>query len=72
MPGRRAISACPTLFRPLVIFAGAIRGRLPPGQACGPLPSSEIVLHSTLTDPRSKAALRTIVSAFREHRGAIR
>lgn len=37
-----------------------------------PLPSSEIVLHSTLTDPKSKAALRTIVSAFREHRGAIR
>lgn len=35
-----------------------------------PLPSSEIVLHSTLTDPKSKAALRTIVSAFREHRSA--
>lgn len=33
-----------------------------------PLPSSEIVLHSTLTDPKSKAALRTIVCAFREHR----
>ena len=33
------------------------------------LPSSEIVLHSTLTDPKSKAALRTIVCAFREHRG---
>ncbi|WP_292226207.1 LysR family transcriptional regulator [Brevundimonas sp.] len=33
-----------------------------------PLPSSEIVLHSTLTDPKSKAALRTIASAFREHR----
>jgi DNA-binding transcriptional LysR family regulator len=32
------------------------------------LPSSEIVLHSTLTDPKSKAALRTIVCAFREHR----
>lgn len=35
-----------------------------------PLPSSEIVLHSTLTDPKSKAALRTIVSAFRDHRSA--
>ena len=33
-----------------------------------PLPSSEIVLHSTLTDPKSKAALRTIACAFREHR----
>lgn len=33
-----------------------------------PLPSSEIVLHSTLTDPKSKAALRTIVCAFRKHR----
>jgi hypothetical protein len=37
-----------------------------------PLPSSEIILHSTLTDPKSKAALRTIVSAFREHRSGIR
>ncbi|MET4683752.1 LysR family transcriptional regulator [Brevundimonas faecalis] len=35
------------------------------------LPSSEIVLHSTLTDPKSKAALRTLVCAFREHRGPI-
>ncbi|ASD27757.1 hypothetical protein CD943_13190 [Brevundimonas diminuta] len=33
-----------------------------------PLPSSEIVFHSTLTPPKSKAALRTIVCAFREHR----
>jgi DNA-binding transcriptional LysR family regulator len=33
-----------------------------------PLPSSEIVLLSTLTDAKSRAALRTIASAFREHR----
>jgi DNA-binding transcriptional LysR family regulator len=33
-----------------------------------PLPPSEIVLHSTLTDARSRGALRTISSAFREHR----
>ena len=33
-----------------------------------PLPSSEIVLHSTLTDPKSRAALRTIAAAFRHHR----
>ncbi len=32
------------------------------------LPSSEIVLHSTLTDPRSRATLRTLAAAFREHR----
>ncbi|WP_315705430.1 MULTISPECIES: LysR family transcriptional regulator [unclassified Bradyrhizobium] len=28
------------------------------------LPSSEIVLHSTLTDPKSRAALRTLAAAF--------
>jgi hypothetical protein len=32
------------------------------------LSSSEIVLHSTLTDPKSRAALRTLAAAFREHR----
>ncbi|OMG57822.1 hypothetical protein BJP32_11620 [Brevundimonas sp. ZS04] len=34
-----------------------------------PLPSSEIVFHSTLTAPKSKAVLRTIVCAFREQEG---
>jgi DNA-binding transcriptional LysR family regulator len=33
-----------------------------------PLPSSEIVLHSTLTDVRSRAALKILATAFREHR----
>jgi DNA-binding transcriptional LysR family regulator len=33
-----------------------------------PLPSSEIVLHSTLSDPRSREALRAVAAAFREHR----
>jgi DNA-binding transcriptional LysR family regulator len=33
-----------------------------------PLPTSEIVLHSTLSDARSRAALRIIAAAFREHR----
>jgi DNA-binding transcriptional LysR family regulator len=33
-----------------------------------PLPSSEIVLLSTLSDAKSRAALRTIAGAFREHR----
>jgi DNA-binding transcriptional LysR family regulator len=32
------------------------------------LPSSEIVLHATLSDVRSRAALRVLASAFREHR----
>ncbi|TCS08989.1 DNA-binding transcriptional LysR family regulator [Rhizobium sp. BK418] len=32
-----------------------------------PLPSSEVVLHSTLTDAKSRAALRTLAAAFREH-----
>ncbi len=32
------------------------------------LPSSEIVLLSTLSDARSRAALRTLAAAFREHR----
>lgn len=33
-----------------------------------PLPSSAIVLHSTLSDARSRGALRTLAAAFREHR----
>ncbi|WEK51467.1 MAG: LysR substrate-binding domain-containing protein [Candidatus Kaistia colombiensis] len=33
------------------------------------LPASEIVLHSTLTDAKSRGALRTLAAAFREHRG---
>lgn len=32
-----------------------------------PLPPSEIVLHSTLTDKRSRDALRTLAAAFREY-----
>lgn len=32
------------------------------------VPSSEIVLHSTLTDKRSREALRILACAFREHR----
>jgi DNA-binding transcriptional LysR family regulator len=32
------------------------------------LPSSEIVLLSTLSDPKSREALRTLAAAFREHR----
>ena len=32
------------------------------------LPSSKIVLHSSLSDARSCGALRTLAAAFREHR----
>ncbi|RDL48634.1 Hydrogen peroxide-inducible genes activator [Ensifer sp. M14] len=35
-----------------------------------PLPSSEIVLHSTLTDARSRKALQTLAAAFRERHAA--
>jgi DNA-binding transcriptional LysR family regulator len=40
------------------------------GQRLGlpPLPSSRIMLHSTLTDRRSRDALRTLAAAYREHR----
>ncbi|TIT30811.1 MAG: LysR family transcriptional regulator, partial [Mesorhizobium sp.] len=33
-----------------------------------PLPASEIVLLSTLSDIKSREALRTLAMAFREHR----
>lgn len=36
-----------------------------------PLPSSEIVLHSTLSDAKSRDALRTLAAAFREHRSPV-
>lgn len=32
------------------------------------LPSSSVVLHSSLTDPRSRETLRALAGAFREHR----
>ncbi len=34
------------------------------------LPSSEIVLHSRVSDTRSRGALRTLAAAFREHRSS--
>lgn len=33
-----------------------------------PLPSTEIVMFSTLTDVKSREALRTLAAAFRDHR----
>lgn len=40
------------------------------GDALGlpPLPSLSLVLHSSLSDPRTKETLRAITAAFREHR----
>src|SRR5262249_19415733 len=35
------------------------------------IPSSEIVLLSTLSDARSRAALKTLATAFREHRPSV-
>jgi DNA-binding transcriptional LysR family regulator len=35
-----------------------------------PLPSSEIVLLSTLSDPRARAALKALATAFRDHRSS--
>lgn len=42
------------------------------GDAFGlpPLPSQSIILHSSLSDPRTKETLRAITAAFREHRKA--
>ncbi|GAB7538260.1 LysR family transcriptional regulator [Burkholderia sp. 22PA0099] len=50
---------------PAIVEVGAALG-LPA------LPASEIVLHSSLSDPKSREALRVIAAAFREHRPAIR
>lgn len=48
-------------------------GAVEVGEAFGlpPLPCSDIVLHSTLTDPASRGALRTVAAAFREHRASV-
>lgn len=45
-------------------------GTIDVGERLGlpPLPPSEVVLHSSLTDQRSRAALRALAAAFREHR----
>ena len=48
-------------------------GTIEVGQRFGlpPLPSTEIVMFSTLTDTKSRAALRTLGAAFREHRPSV-
>jgi DNA-binding transcriptional LysR family regulator len=57
-----AVAAFPRrLAPPELVEVGASLG-LPP------LPSSAVVLHSELRDKRTREALRTIASAFREHR----
>jgi DNA-binding transcriptional LysR family regulator len=61
------------------LAVGALAHRVAPlgvvevGTALGlpALPASEIVLHSSLSDRRSREALRTVAAAFREHRPAM-
>lgn len=56
---------------------GALAHRIAPigsvevGESYGlpSLPASAVVLHTTLSDARSRGALRTLAAAFREHRG---
>ncbi|MBB1594057.1 LysR family transcriptional regulator [Achromobacter sp. UMC46] len=58
------------------LAVGALACRLAPADtidvgerfALPALPSSRVMLHSTLTDSRSRDALRTIAAAYREHR----
>lgn len=57
-----AVGALAQRVIPLGVVDVSERLRLPR------LPSSQIVLHSTLSDQRSRGALRTIAAAFREHR----
>jgi DNA-binding transcriptional LysR family regulator len=57
-----AVAALAHRVAPVGVVEVGEKLRLPP------LPSSEIVLHSTLSDARSRGALRTLAAAFREHR----
>lgn len=58
-----AVSAFPRRLAPAdVVDVGDTFG-LPP------LPSLSLVLHTSLSDPRTKDTLRAITAAFREHRG---
>ncbi|MBN8954901.1 MULTISPECIES: LysR family transcriptional regulator [unclassified Rhizobium] len=58
------------------LAVGALAHRVAPvgltevGEKLGlpPLPASEVVLHTSLSDGRSRGALRTLAAAFREHR----
>ncbi|WP_246692650.1 hypothetical protein [Methylobacterium sp. WL64] len=57
-----AVSAFPRRLAPADVIDVADALGLPP------IPALALVLHSSLTDPRSKDALRAITAAFREHR----
>ncbi|WP_298960375.1 LysR family transcriptional regulator [uncultured Methylobacterium sp.] len=61
-----AVAAFPYRLAPADTIEVGARYGLPP------LPSCAIVLHSSLSDPRSREALRAITAAFRAHRGAAR
>lgn len=70
--GSSAVAAAVSAGLAMAIFSCRLAppGAIEIGERLGlpRLPSSEIVLHSTLTDPKSRAALRTLAAAFREHR----
>jgi DNA-binding transcriptional LysR family regulator len=70
--GMAAVSAAVTAGLAVAALARRVApvGVVDVGEKLGlpPLPSSEIVLHSTLSDARSRGALRTIAATFREHR----
>jgi DNA-binding transcriptional LysR family regulator len=57
-----AVAALAQRVAPVGVVEVGEKLRLPP------LPPTEIVLHSTLSDPRSRGALRTLAAAFRKHR----
>ena len=57
-----AVAAFPRRLAPADVIDVGDALRLPP------IPALALVLHSSLTDPRSKDALRAITAAFREHR----
>ncbi len=75
LPGLRLLCRCrrgrQRASPPRCSLAG-LRHQAPSRSASGsgfpPIPSSEIVLLSTLSDAKSREALRTLATAFREHR----
>lgn len=73
--GAFAVSAAVAAGLATAVFS---RRLAPPGTAeisqrfgLPPVPSSEIVLLSTLSDAKSREALRTLAAAFREHRAPL-
>ncbi|SJZ58357.1 DNA-binding transcriptional regulator, LysR family [Enhydrobacter aerosaccus] len=70
--GSSAVTAAVSAGLAIAVFSERVAppGTIEVGDRLGlpRLASSEIVLHSTLTDAKSRAALRTIAAVYREHR----